>query len=58
MAGTYGFILNEAIFYYKDYTINIFSKESITIEQLDKPLPFLYSSEQIINIEEKKKITN
>ena len=42
--GTYSATLNEAIFYYKEYVINIISKEPITIKQLDKPLPFLYSN--------------
>ena len=42
----------EIIFIYKDYVIYIIFKCSIIINQLTYNVPFLYSNEQIINIQE------
>ena len=42
--------------FYKDYNISIVYSASISVQQLENPLPFLYSEKQTINIEQDKVI--
>ena len=48
--------LNRGRFTYDDYYINIYSKTTIKVNQIDYDIPFIYSDKQIINIENDKDI--
>ena len=46
--------INNVNFHYKEHTIFMIFKSSFRISTLNFPVPFLYSNEQIININEEK----
>ena len=48
--------LNDKIFEYEHYDIEIYSETFIIVEQYDYKIPFLYSDKQIINLDNNKEI--